>query len=97
MKDNLMVSEDTDIFRPEPKPEDEALIQAYAQVGVPVDRLPYTTDFDRIAAPYAEALGIELSDETRNMAFVRLANLRKAGHLLRLVSRHADDSVSADF
>jgi hypothetical protein len=56
---------------------DIILIRAYRDVGVPVDWLPYTDEFDKIYD------ALKTVGDTRNKAqvFRRLLNLRKSGRL----------------
>lgn len=58
-------------------PEDQKLIDAYAEIGVPVDRLPYTEEYDELL----RKAGLELNNETRRETFRRLTNLRKRSRL----------------
>lgn len=60
---------------------DLALIREYLRIGVPVDHLPYTEQFDSLY----EGVEAERGDMTQNAVFLRLASLRKRGQLPRLV------------
>lgn len=59
---------------------EKALSDAYASVGRTLDDLPYTSDFDRICA-FALPLA---PGKTPRDCFHKLANLRKAGKLVRV-------------
>lgn len=59
---------------------DELLISVYARQGRTLDDLPYTQEFENIAA----AMGAADSQARRAALFHRLHNLRKASHLPRL-------------
>ena len=61
-------------------PEDERLVQAYQQLGRPVDDLPYTPEFDQLVADL-RATG-DSRDPTTLLR--RLMALRKAARLPRM-------------
>lgn len=58
-------------------PQDQRLVEAYLRVGRPVDKLPYTPEFDRLC----RLVGADDSDEARYLVFQRLLNLRKSSRL----------------
>jgi hypothetical protein len=60
--------------------EDERLGDAYMHVGRPLDDLPYTDDFEKLA----QILGISDQLDSRHSLFKRLLWLRKTGRLPRL-------------
>lgn len=62
-------------------PDDQRLVDAYREVGRPVDQLPYTTDFDKLM----QHLGKSSADNSeRQFVFQRLLQLRKKGRLPRI-------------
>lgn len=63
--------------------DDEALIEAYRQVGRSLDELPYTNDFENLFAH----VGRPDTQENRHAVFKRLLTLRKMGQLPRLSPR----------
>lgn len=74
--------------------EDAFLVEHYRAVGVPLDDLPYTPDFDQIRRDYADRFGAI----TERELFHRLLRLRKAARLprvgriaLRPLGANADD------
>ncbi len=64
--------------------DDERLVSAYLNVGRPLDDLPYTDDFDKLAAAY----GAGASLAAKHDLFRRLLRLRKQGRLPRITARH---------
>ena len=62
-------------------PEDQKIVDAYVQVGTPVDQLPYTEDFNKLMRKLNEA---EASDERKYQVFQRLLQLRKKARLPRI-------------
>jgi len=66
--------------------DDDALRHAYATVGKPADRLPFSPDFDRLLALYRERAG---HDADRRELWNRLIDLRKRGSAPRLGRRSA--------
>jgi len=73
------------ILRPDPLPHDDrVLIEAYMEVGIALDRLPYSPAFDRLFDRVRGALSVKDDAESRNLIFQRLTNLRKSGKLPRL-------------
>jgi hypothetical protein len=63
--------------------EDRKLVDAYSTIGVPVDQLPYTPNFDKIC----QLLGfsyLTLTDIERHFVFRRLIRLSSCGRLPRL-------------
>ncbi len=58
-----------------------ALASAYAEVGVPADRLPYTPDFERLLALVKEKTSTSLA---RDRCWRLLTDARKRGQLPRL-------------
>ena len=60
--------------------EDRRILEAYRQVGRPVDQLPYTTDFEKLVG----ILGWGDSLELKHSIFQRLLLLRKRGRLPRI-------------
>lgn len=70
--------------------EDQSLIDAYREVGVPVDALAYTDSFERLV----EIVGKNPKSNTdRRTVYRRLLGLRKTGLLPRLYGRPSE-SVS---
>lgn len=61
-------------------PEDLRLLDAYVQVGKPVDQLPYTEAFGKLM----ELLDAKDSDAEKHSIFQRLLLLRKRGRLPRV-------------
>lgn len=66
---------------------DQRLVDAYSEVGRPLDDLPYTDDFDRLC----ESLGRNATNEDRHRIYKRLLSLRKSGRLPR-VGRFSSNS-----
>lgn len=62
-------------------PEDGLLMKLYSEVGVALDALPYTEQFDRLYSMFAE----RYPEWSKADVFRRLTNLRKQGVLPRLV------------
>jgi len=62
--------------------EDQRIIDSYVRVGVPVDSLAYTPDFERLCGMVIDGA---IDDDRRNRIFTRLLNLRKKGVLPRVV------------
>jgi hypothetical protein len=60
--------------------DDEALIDAYKAVGVPVDALPYTPEFDKLI----ERLGLPVAPPSQRSIYRRLLTLRKRALLPRV-------------
>jgi len=75
--------------------DDRRLIDAYAHVGLPVDDLAYTEDFDELVALVHGIKEQEVPLDLKHRAFRRLLNLRKRGRLPRLV-RSSSSSDSTD-
>jgi hypothetical protein len=62
-------------------PEDQKIIDAYIQVGAPVDQLPYSDAFKKLM----EKLGEDKpSEERKYQVFQRLLQLRKKARLPRI-------------
>ena len=59
----------------------EQLARVYSQVGVPLDRLPYSDEMDRVVATIATAEG---KATTCREVWHELVNLRKSGKLPRV-------------
>lgn len=57
--------------------EDKKLIDAYESAGKPLDRLPYTSEFDQLA----KDVGAAQSKKEKHKVFLRLLHLRKASLL----------------
>lgn len=57
--------------------QDRRLVDAYLSVGRPLDRLPYTDDFEKLMA----LVHADSSNEARRQVFSRLLRLRKMGRL----------------
>ena len=92
-----MDTERDDILRPSPlDPQDRELIDAYINVGVPVDQLPYSTSFEELFAKVVGELGLTDDQHSRKQVFHRLANLRKSGRLPRL-ERLSSNMVGKSF
>lgn len=61
--------------------EDEALIQAYVQTGVPIDSLAYTRTFRELV----KRIGCDPNDENElRRVYRRLLSLRKRGVMPRI-------------
>ena len=60
---------------------DLSLVQAYMKIGVPVDMLAYTKQFDEL---YEQVIQGETTCPTKAAVFRRLLKLRKSGRLPRL-------------
>lgn len=75
----------TEIFfkLPELSPEDQRLIQAYEEVGVPLDALAYSENFKRLVK--LSGLDPEKQEHLRN-SYRRLLTLRKQSLLPRVYS-----------
>jgi hypothetical protein len=73
----LFAGADSAAFKAARQGADEALIDAYQQVGRTLDDLPYTADFDRLLGNIA-GRGVDMPPRT---VLQRLQNLRKAGKL----------------
>lgn len=58
--------------------DDRFLIQLYSRQSVPLDRLPYTTEFENLFALYVEQSCRKI---TRNEVWRRLVQIRKAKQL----------------
>lgn len=60
--------------------DDQALIDAYERVGVPLDALAYTPEFRRLV----DSLGLDSANESElRRVYLRLLGLRKRGLLPR--------------
>jgi hypothetical protein len=59
----------------------EQLARAYLQVGIPLDRLPYSLDMDRLVAWLSSAEG---EGATSQKVWRELVDLRKRGKLPKL-------------
>ncbi|QNN24682.1 hypothetical protein HED60_21195 [Planctomycetales bacterium ZRK34] len=62
-------------------PEDEALIDAYKAMRVPVDDLPHTPAITELV----KRLDKPETDQSKHLVFKRLLRLRKMGRLPRLM------------
>lgn len=62
-------------------PEDSLLMRLYAEIGVALDALPYTEQFDQLYERFLE----NYTNWSKADVFRRLTNLRKQGMLPRLV------------
>jgi hypothetical protein len=60
--------------------EEQRIVDAYEKIGVPVDKLAYSPEFDRII----EMLGKPKTDNEKYLVFQRLLSLRKRSRLPRL-------------
>ena len=60
-------------------PEDAKLVAAYEKIGMPLDSLPYTDDFEKLVQDLDE----EATDEKKAETFRRLLDLRKRAWLSR--------------
>ena len=61
-------------------PQDQRLVNAYLQISLPLDALPYTEQFRTLVTQ----AGLDSSDESvMHSAYLRLMNLRKRGRLPR--------------
>jgi hypothetical protein len=56
----------------------EQLARVYSQIGVPLDRLPYSKDMDRVVASLSATKG---NTVTCHEVWRELVNLRKCGKL----------------
>jgi hypothetical protein len=74
------VSEEKILNLPPLSQEDQSLIDAYVNIGRPVDQLPYTKEFDRLV----KALGKPETAEEKYRVYQRLLNLRKRARLPRI-------------
>lgn len=61
--------------------DSDRLVSAYVSTAVPLDRLPYSPELDRIAAAQA---GGAVTDSLRKEIWLALLDLRKRGRLPRL-------------
>jgi hypothetical protein len=69
---------DEELFEIPPLSEDEQrLVEAYERIGVPVDKLPYTPEFDRLI----KMLGKPETMDEKYFVFQRLLSLRKRSRL----------------
>lgn len=66
--------------------EDQQLVNAYREIGTPLDQLPYTQSFDRLM----EMLGQQNTNDQKFLVFQRLLRLRKRGRLIRLHSTKSE-------
>lgn len=60
--------------------EEQRLIDAYVRIGIPVDRLAYTAEFDRLV----KMLGKPNTLDEKYLVFQRLLSLRKRARLPRI-------------
>jgi hypothetical protein len=58
-------------------PEDQKIVDAYREVGKPLDQLPYSKSFKELI----RFMGEEPTDEKMFLVFQRLITLRKQGRL----------------
>lgn len=65
--------------------EEKRLIEAYSNVGKPVDDLAYTQDFDKLVSWFYGEQPEAIDNDQKHQAFRQLLNLRKRGRLPRLV------------
>jgi hypothetical protein len=66
--------------------DDQKLIEAYSKLGVPLDDLPYTEEFEQLGA----GIGIDANNrEGLHQIFKRLLTLRKNGRLPRVYAKVA--------
>ena len=73
-------------FNWDPPPLDSAdqqLVSAYTRVGVPVDELPYTEEFEEIVSQVSPT---NQNEDEKHRIFKRLLTLRKQGRLPRVTS-----------
>jgi len=71
-----MARTQSDIFTPiELGPDDQALVDAYNQVGVPLDRLPHSPDIGRLV----KFLGKKGTESAKFLVYQRLLTLRQMG------------------
>lgn len=66
---------------PERTPEEERLVELYQKMGMPLDRLPYTTEFDELFNEFTKQFPRPHNNEGRREVLQRLLNMRKAGKL----------------
>lgn len=74
------------IIRPDPAerdPEEQRLAELYAESRVPLDRLPYTHEFEALFRKFRKEFPRPDSDESRRDLLHWLLKLRKAGKLPR--------------
>lgn len=65
---------------------DSKLVDAYVQIGISLDSLPYTPEFQELA----KKAGLNPRDDSElHQAFRRLVNLRKRAMLPTIGLRHA--------
>ena len=57
--------------------EEQRIVDAYERIGVPVDKLAYTPDFDRLI----QMLGKPDTADEKYLVFQRLLSLRKRSRL----------------
>jgi hypothetical protein len=67
--------------------QEQALRRLYAGTGLPVDRLPYTAQFERLFSEFFPRLGDHPGRAARQWVWLRLVALRKAGKLGRKTGR----------
>jgi hypothetical protein len=60
--------------------EEQRLIDAYEKIGVPLDKLAYTPEFDRLI----QMLGKPNTLDEKYLVFQRLLSLRKRSRLPRI-------------
>ncbi len=60
--------------------EEQRLVDAYEKIGVPVDKLPYSAEFDRLI----QMLGKPETMDEKYLVFQRLLSLRKRSRLPRI-------------
>jgi len=70
---------------------DRKLLAAYTEIGCPLDRLPYTPQFEAIM----QRLDLPMTDQFRRVVFQRLVYLRKHRSLPRLVRIEASEEDAA--
>ena len=60
-------------------PEDQKLVDAYKEIGKPLDELPYTREFEDLR----KRVGVQDNESSKHSLFKRLITLRKTGRLPR--------------
>ena len=76
------MTEDEILELPALPKEDREIVDAYVEIGCPVDRLPYSSEFDQLM----RLLGKPDNTAEKFAVYQRLVSLRKRGripHLLR--------------
>ncbi len=78
------MTEDDFLELPPLSTEDKNIVEAYREVGCPVDQLPYSPEFDELM----RHLGKPDSASEKFAVYQRLIQLRKRGRIPHLLQHH---------